>query len=82
MAELKDFVLVPVGKEDFENLNELAETLMCLRFPPHKKQIKGIRKYIFEQFRKLQQQQIWLADLEMDIQSNIYFPRMIRRHSI
>jgi hypothetical protein len=83
MAELNEIVLLPVGKEDFEKLNEIAEALLCHKYPSTNLQsIKGLRNYLLKQFRKFQQEQTWLSDLENDIQNNVYFPKLLRRHSI
>jgi hypothetical protein len=82
MATLNDIVILPIAKEDFEKLNEIAEALICFKHPSKKAQINAVRKFVLYQFQKFQSEQIWLADLEDDIDNNLYVPKLLRRHSI
>jgi hypothetical protein len=80
MADLNDILLVPVEKEHFNIINQLAEAMMCLKYP--KRHVKSVRKLVLREFKKFQQEKIWLSELESDIQNNLFCPKLLRRHSV
>jgi hypothetical protein len=82
MAQINEIVLVAVAKEDFEMFNNLAEALLCMKYPTKRTQINAVRQFVQTEFEQFQIESNWYRDLESTIERNEFHPKLLRRQSI
>jgi hypothetical protein len=81
MADIKNFTVVVVAKEDFAKFNELAENILFARNPTKISEIKSLRRYIFDNFKRHQTCFEQFAEFQEDVDNGLYIPKLLRRHS-